>query len=147
MSSKRGFTLIETLIATAILVTGLLTVAAIFSYSARTTLYTEQMTTGVLLTNTKMEALRAITPISNLNTGGGLNSSSPTANYFEYVSISTSGAITANTSTTTAPYLRLWQIAGTNPRLITVSVYAQRSGVSGQAVELIRTTTEVTNGF
>ena len=146
MSSSRGFTLVETLVATAVLVTGLMAVAALFSYSIRTNMYTEQMTTGILLANTKMEGLRA-SGLSGLTVGGGLDSSSPTASYFEYTTISSSGALTTDTVTTTAPYLTLWMIAGTNPRLVTVAVYAQRSGVTGNMTELMRTTTNLTNGF
>ena len=146
MSSNRGFSLPETLIATVVLVTGLLAVASLFSYSIRTNMYTEQMTTGILLANTKMEGLRA-TGMAGLTAGGGLNSASPTANYFEYVSISTSGALTTDTVTTTAPYLTLWMISDANPVIITVAVYAQRGGVSGQMAELIRTTTSLTSGF
>ena len=146
MSSSRGFSLIETMIATVVLVTGLLAVASLFSYSIRTNMYTEQMTTGILLANTKMEGLRS-TGMAGLTAGGGLNSASPTANYFEYVSISTSGALTSDTVTTTAPYLTLWMIADANPKIITVAVYAQRSGVTRGMTELIRTTTSLTSGF
>jgi hypothetical protein len=115
--------------------------------SVRTNLFTEQATTGVLLANTKMEEFRTTLNIANLPPGGGLDATAPTVNHFEYLSISDAGVITADTVTTTAPYLRLWQISGSNPRLVTVSVYAQNSGISGDPIELVRTTTELTNGF
>lgn len=147
MSSKRGFTLIETLVATLIMVTGLIAVAGLFSYSVRTNLFSEQVTTGVLLANSKMEEFRGVVRATDLATGGGLDVLSPTTNYFEYVSISEEGVVTADTVTSTAPFLRLWEISGDNPRRITVSIYAQNSGISGRPIELVRTTTELTNGF
>ena len=146
MSSKRGFTLIETMVATGILVTSLMAVAAMFAYSIRTNYQTEQTTTGTLLVSTKLEDLRA-TALANLVAGGGLDAASPTPNYFEYVSISTSGVITTSAVNNAEPYLRMWQITGTTPRLITVSVYAQSGGVTGEATELARATTEVSNGL
>ena len=135
------------MIATGIMVAGLLAVASIFTYSARTNILNQQRTTANLLANSKLEELRATSPISNLIGGGGLNAANPTAYYFEYASLTTSGTLTVDTVTDTAPYLRLWQISGTNPRLITVAVFSQRSGVSGQRTELIRATTSLTNGF
>lgn len=144
MSSSRGFTLIEALIATACLFVGVVTVSGMFAYSARTNFYTEQLTTGVLLANTKAEELGALT-IPELPTGGGLNQASPTTNYFDYVSVASDGTLTTSTSDSSLPFLRLWQITGTNPKMITVSVYAQHSGVSGNPVELIRATTQVAN--
>ena len=130
-----------------IMATALLAVASIFTYSARTNMLNQQRTTAVLLANSKLEDLRATSPIANLVVGGGLDGANPAPNYFEYVSLTTNGLVTADIVTLTAPYLRLWQISGANPRLITVAVFAQRSGVSGQRVELIRATTNLTNGF
>lgn len=145
--NSRGFTLIETLIATGITLTALVSVAAMFAYSARTNILTEQRTTGILLATSKLEGLRSTSSISTLTVGGGIDASSPTTSYFEYVTIGTSGAITTSTTAGANPYLRMWQISGTNPRLITVSVYANNSGVTGGQTELIRTATTLTNGF
>ena len=144
---SHGFTLIETLIATAILVTALLSVAALFSYSIRTNMLSQQRTTATLLATSKIEDLRSTSSINDFTNGGGLDGSNPTPSYWEYVSISTMGLFTIDTSTNTAPYLRLWQIDGTNPRLITVAVFAQRSGITGERTELVRSTTSLTNGY
>ena len=57
---NRGFSLIETLIATLILLTGVAGVASIFSFSARTNLYNEQRTTATTLLCEKMEHFKSI---------------------------------------------------------------------------------------
>jgi prepilin-type N-terminal cleavage/methylation domain-containing protein len=62
----RGFTLIETLITTAILVSGLVAVALLFSYTARTTLNNEKRTTATFLLYDKMEELKS----SKITRGG-----------------------------------------------------------------------------
>ena len=62
----RGFTLIETLITTAILVSGLVAVALLFSYTARTTLNNQERTTATLLLYDKMEELKS----SRITSGG-----------------------------------------------------------------------------
>ena len=143
-----GFTLIETLIATALLVTASLSIATLFAYSVRTNILNQQRTTATLLATSKMEELRATPAIMDLSiSGGGLDGADPATDYWEYVSVSTGGALTVDRTTATAPYLRLWQIDGTNPRLVTVAVFAQRSGISGDLTELVRTTTTLTNGY
>lgn len=144
MSSKKGFTLIEAMIATACLVAGVVSVSSMFAYSVRTNFYTEQLTTAILLANAKSEELAA-QELPSLPAGGGLDASSPTSDYSEYISVGASGAVTVSTSDSSLPFLRMWQITGTNPRLVTVAVVAQSSGMSGDPVELIRTTTQVAN--
>ena len=147
MSSNRGFTLIETMIATGIQVTGLVAVAYMFSYSVRTNMTTQQSTSATMLVHDKMEELKA-TNFSSLAAGGGLDGSSPTASYREWVTISSAGVVTTSTSeVTTAGYLRLWQITGTNPLTVTIVVFAQRSGVSGSQLELMRASTSLTSSF
>lgn len=145
--SSRGFTLIETLIATGIMLTGLVAVASIFAYSTRTNMLTQQRSTATLLATSKMEDFRGVDSINTLTTGGSIVPATKVNNYFEYVSLSTSGAIVTSTSDTTFPYLRLWEIGGTNPVQISVSVYAQRGGITDNPIELIRTSTNLTNGF
>ena len=144
--ASAGFTLIETMIAAGILVIGLVAVAYIFSYSIRTNMMTEQQTAATLLLTNKMEELKGAS-FSTLTAGGGLNPSSPTTSYWDYVSISSSGVIVSDTSTTNAPYLRLWQVAGTNTKVLSVVVYTQNSGIGMQQMELARASTEVTSGF
>ena len=136
------------MIATGIMLAALLAVASIFAYSARTNMLNQQRTMATLLANSKLEDLAATSPIDNLIVGGGLDGANPTPNYVEYVSLTTSGVLTVDVVVNVgAPYMRLWQISGDNLRLITVAVFAQRSGVSGERTELIRATTNLTNGF
>jgi type II secretory pathway pseudopilin PulG len=146
MSNKnqRGFTLLEALIATSCLFIGVVGVSGMFAYSTRTNVYSEQMNTGVFLANAKAEEL-GNKLIPDLPSGGGLDFSSPTAGHFDYLSVAADGTVTSSTGNTQLPFLRMWQIAGTNPKMITVSVYAQWSGVSNAPVELIRATTQVAN--
>ena len=83
-------------------------------------------------------------------TGGGIEviQESATTNFREWVTIATNGAVTSSTAeVTTAGYLRLWQITGTNPLTITVVVFAQRSGVTGGQLELARASTSLTSSF
>ena len=143
-SKSKGFTLIEVLIAMGVMVVGVVGVAGMFSYSTRTNVFTEQMTTATLLANGKVEELSALPP-PNLTVGGGLDPASPTTGYFEYISVATDGTITTSVSDASLPFLRLWQIDGANPKRITVAVGTQFSGMSGLPVELIRTTMLVTD--
>ena len=77
-----------------------------------------------------------------------MSRSNPTANFREWVTVATDGTVTSSTAeVTTAGYLRLWQITGTNPLTITVVVFAQRSGVSGSQLELARASTSLTSSF
>ena len=140
-----GFTLIETLVATALLVTASLSIATLFAYSVRTNILNQQRTTATLLAASKMEELRA-TIVDLSISGGGLDGSDPATDFWEYISISTDGTLRVDT-TTTAPYLRLWQIDGTNPRLVTVAVFAEQSRITGDPTELVRITTTLTNGY
>ena len=147
MSNKRGFTLIETMIATGILVSGLVAVAYMFSYSVKTNYTTQQMTSATMLVHDKLEELKA-TSFGTLSVGGGLDGASPTVNYREWVTVATDGSTTVSTTeVTTAEFLRLWQIADSNPHKVTVLVLAQRSGVSGQQLELARASTLLTSSF
>lgn len=147
MSSKQsGFTLLEAMIAAVIMATALVAVASMFAYSARTNYMTEQMTTATLLVNTKMEQVRD-QQFSTIAAGGGLDPASPTANFFEYITVDTNGTITTSTVNTTAPYLRMWAVTGVSPRLVTVAVFVRNNGVSGQTTELMRASMEVSNGL
>jgi prepilin-type N-terminal cleavage/methylation domain-containing protein len=82
--SDRGFTLIETLITTAIMVSGLVAVATVFSYSVATNLTNQQRTAGTMLLYEKMEIFKA-TSLSNSmwTVGGNLTPASPATGYFD----------------------------------------------------------------
>ena len=101
---------------------------------------TQRQTSATLLLHNKMEELRAI-GFSSLTPGGSLDPDNPVTHYWDYVSITTSGTITSDTWTTHAPFLRLWQISGTNAKLISVIVYAENAGMEEERWELARATT------
>ncbi|HYR82798.1 MAG TPA: prepilin-type N-terminal cleavage/methylation domain-containing protein [Terriglobia bacterium] len=116
----RGFTLLETLMTTAILAVGLVGVAALFSYSARANLNTRQRTTATILLYDKMEQFKSTPLDDSLWAGAGGSDEVP-------------------------PYVRLWQITGTNPRRVTVIVVVENGGITGRPLELIRATTMVSH--
>lgn len=144
----RGFTLIETLITTAILVTGLVAVAAIFSYSARANVTTQQRTTAVVLLSEKMEQFKSASLTGGVwREGGVLNPLFPAAGYFDYATIDSQGGVLTSTVNSSFPYVRVWQIEGSMPRKVTIAVYTRKSGFTGQPMELIRAATVKSGGF
>ena len=126
---NRGFTLIETLAATAILMFGLAAVASAFGYCAGASLQNQQRAAATLLLHDKMEQLKW-TPLSGApwTAGGGLNSEAPAAGFSEYV---TQNGVT---------FLRMWQISGTVPRTATVAVYAPAASWRPRPMEMVRGT-------
>lgn len=146
MKNGRGFSLIETLLATVILVSGLVTIAHIFSYSIATNINNRQLTEATILLIEKLEQFKsAALSDSAWATGGSLNPVSPTPGFFDYVSVGNDGGLAVSTGS--SPYLRLWQISGTVPRSITVIVYATRAGLSRNRMELIRAATMKSSTF
>lgn len=129
MDTRRGFTLIETLITTFVLVTGLAAVAGLFSYGARTGLENRQRTAATVLLSSKMEELRRTA--HTLAPG----------QYSEYLAIESDGR-TITTATATAPYRRTWKIdSGTPPSLkrLTITVFGRRPNRHSYQ-ELVRAT-------
>jgi prepilin-type N-terminal cleavage/methylation domain-containing protein len=126
MKDRKGFTLIETLITTLVLVTGLAAIAGLFSYGAQTTQRNRQRTAASALLSSKMEELRTT---RDLHPG-------QTAEYL--VPQPDGGFIPTNNHA--APYLRTWSIEIGTPQRITVIVYAHNR-------ELARATTLVGRGF
>ena len=146
--SNRGFTLVETLVTTAILVTGLVAVASLFSWSVATNLTNQQRTAATSLMADKMEQFRAVSLSDAMWTAGGsLNVASPSSGYWDYVTVASDGTITSDTSSTTAPYIRIWAVSGTTPRTVTIIVYAQKAGLTRTRTEMIRATTMAINSF
>ena len=99
--STRGFTLLETLIPTAVLVFSLSALALMFTYTARVNMETRQRTTAAFLLNDKLEEFR-FAPLTDQIWRPG--------SYVDY-------PIVANTS-----YVREWVISNTTPRSVTLSV-------------------------
>src|SRR5213082_3466033 len=81
-NSSAGFTLIETVIATAILVAASVTVASLFVSSIRTNLDNRNRTIADLLLSDKIEELSVTPPSSSQWTAG---------DYLEYVAVDAEG--------------------------------------------------------
>jgi len=133
MTNRRGFTLIETLITTLVLVTGLAAVAGLFSYGAQANSQNRQRTAATALLQSKMEELR--------------NARAPTqGQYAEYLSIQTDGKIVVS-SHNSGPYLRVSNIEAGMPQRITVIVYGRQSSRGISYRELARATALVGRTF
>jgi prepilin-type N-terminal cleavage/methylation domain-containing protein len=126
LKTIRGFTLIEVLIAAAILVCGLVAVASVFSFIIRVNATNRQTAVATTLLAQKMEEFRD-TPFSDSL----------------WIQSSGSETITAGAES----YVRTWQIKADTPRTVTVIVYSSRSALSQRRTELIRATTLVAPGF
>jgi prepilin-type N-terminal cleavage/methylation domain-containing protein len=125
-----GFTLIETLIATAILVVASTAVASLFVSSLQTNLNNQDRTIAGLLLSDKLEQF-SVLPFTDTSWAAG--------HYSEYVSIAADGSVIISTNPT-AKYVRTWQISATTVRSLTVIIYTNHSPVSGRQTELIRAT-------
>jgi len=148
MRDHLGFTLIETLIATLVLVSGLVAVAAIFLYSVDTGLRNQRRTAATALLCEKMEQFRSA-PVNDSIwiPGGSLNAASPAAGYFDYVTIDATGTLNRSTTDTNAPFMRVWQVPHAVPPSVTIAVYALKVGSVPRDLELIRATTVAASSF
>jgi prepilin-type N-terminal cleavage/methylation domain-containing protein len=119
MNHNRGFTLIETLIAAAILVCGLAAVAAVFSYAVQANMHNRRLIAATALLYDKMEEFRSVAPTDPLweQTSGSDEAGSDRA------------------------YTRVWHVSGKVPRSVTVIVYGPISPITHHRAELIRGTT------
>jgi prepilin-type N-terminal cleavage/methylation domain-containing protein len=131
-----GFTLPETLIATAILVSGLAGVAWVFTMSIGANLANRHRAAAALLAAEKLEEFE-LAPRNDpqWSNGGGLDPLSPAAGFSDVV-VQSGDA-----------YLRLWEIAGGNARSMSVAVYVQPNGGRKPPTELIRATAVAAPGF
>jgi len=119
MAGCRGSSLIETLVASVILVSGVVALASIFSVTTRTSVRNQQRTTATMLLYDKMEQLQSGSP-----TGGSLDPLNPSDGFMDYVRVGSDGTVsTSNTSLATA-YLRLWEVQDSGNPTITVVVFA-----------------------
>jgi Tfp pilus assembly protein PilV len=145
---KRGFTLIEILISTGILLTGIVAVASVFAYTVTANLDTQQRTTAQAILYDKVETFRSTSITDSIwSPGGSLTPQSPINGYLDYVAITTSGIITTSTTNSHLPFMRIWEISGNDPRMVTVIAYAQRAGVTRRRPELVRATVVVGSRF
>ena len=126
MRSNRGFSFVETLITSVVLLMGLVAVATMFSYSIGAHYMTRQRTTGITLLYEKMEEFRS----SHLD-----DALWNTIDGFDYVTLDGAG------------YRRVWHVSLSSPRSVTIIVYVERSGLTGRRTELIRATAMATRTF
>jgi prepilin-type N-terminal cleavage/methylation domain-containing protein len=135
---NRGFTLPETLVATAILVSGLAGVAWVFSMSVSANLANRHRASAALLASAKLEEFEGA-PHSDprWKSGGGLDPAFPVPGYFDVVA---SGG---------SSYLRVWEISGTAARTIHVAVYPQGAALPARQppAALIHVSTTNAPGF
>jgi prepilin-type N-terminal cleavage/methylation domain-containing protein len=122
MGRCRGFTLIETLITTLVLVTGLAAIAGLFSYGAKAGTENRHRIAATALLQTKMEELRHA---PNLEPG-------------QYAETVPHGP---------ASYMTTWVIENGFPRRITVIVYGRDLRRKNAYAELVRSTYLAGRGF
>jgi Tfp pilus assembly protein PilV len=99
--AARGFTLLETLITTFVLVFGLSAIVLMFTYTARVNIETRQRTTAAFLLSDKLEEFRFASLTDDIWRPG---------RYVDY-------PVVADTS-----YVREWEITDTIPRNVTLTV-------------------------
>jgi type II secretory pathway pseudopilin PulG len=134
MSHNRGYALIETLLGTIILASGLVSVASLFSVSTTVNIRNRQLTAAALLVYDKMEQLHT----DGLSAGGALDPSHPVTGFMEYVHVAADGTVIVDNINSPAAYLRLWEVDTSAPSTVTVAVYA---GIGRAApLELARAT-------
>ena len=109
MRSTRGFTLLETLITTGVLVFGLSALALMFTYTARVNIEMRQRTTAAFLLNDKLEEFRTAPLTDEIWRPGS---------YVDY-------PVVAETS-----YVREWEITDTIPRNVTLSVLRSKTNTA-----------------
>jgi len=105
MGLNRGAALLETLVASVILVSGVVAVASIFSFTTGATLRNRQATTATMLLYDKMEQLRTM----GSPAGGSLDPLNPIAGFSD----NPGGA-----------FLRLWQVQDSETPSLTIAVFA-----------------------
>ena len=133
MKERDGFTLIEALVTTLVLVTGLAAVAAAFSYSSITASRVVMETAAIALVSGKMEDLKMAPQLTP-------------GSHSEYLNVADGGDIVSSESGT-ARYLRTWQITSGMPAQITVVVYGRSPGRRDQLRELARARTLAAGRF
>lgn len=133
MGNRNGFTLIETLITTLVLVTGLAAVAGLFAYAAQANFTNRQRTAATALLYSKMEELRNAPVLAE-------------GQVAEYLSIQADGSVVVS-GDNRAPYLRVLKIESGGPQRVTVIVYGRQAGRGNSHHELARATVLVGRGF
>jgi len=130
---SRAFTLIEILVTTLVLVTGLAAVAGLFSQGAQSNLRNRQRVDAEALLETKIAQLKAEPKLAPGDSA-------------EYLTIQPNGTVTIEDSKK-AMYLRTATISSESPKKITVIIYGRQNGRGTTYRELLRATSLVADGF
>ena len=120
MKRNRGSALLETLIALFILVSGLVSVASMFSVTTGVSFRNRQRSTATMLLYEKMEELRSSGPPP----GGSLDSKHPESGFVDYVRFATDGRILVSRDDPGVAYQRVWQVQDVGSPIITIAVFA-----------------------
>ena len=122
---QNGFTLIEVLVTAAVVTSGLVAVASMFSFAVRANIADRQMAVATALVYDKMEEFRSTAFDQPLwKNGDG----------FDYV-------------VKEVTYMRVWQVSPAAPRNVTVIVYVESGALTRRPTELVRATTIVSDTF
>ena len=119
MESNRGAALIETLIASVILVSGVVAVASIFSFTTGINLLNRQRTTATMILYDKMEQIQS----TGSPAGGSLDPMNPIADFSD------------NPGGT---FLRVWRVEDSGTPFVTIAVFSSIG--SAPPLELARAT-------
>lgn len=115
---QAGFTLLEMVIATVVLLIGTIGIAALFGIAlTRTSSYGDKATRTAEYAQDKMEELLGQS-FPTLTSGDGITPSSPPTGFYDY--IGSGGSPTPDPSG--ALYMRRWQVVDTSTTLKTVTV-------------------------
>ena len=121
--NRRGFTLIETLIAMAVLVSGVTAVACLYAHSTATLVRAEREAMASFLVARRMEELRGSSP-AGLTGGGGLDPLDPVPGYSLYLAGDGRGRISQRAGPDDATLLLLWEVGDAPPVRIAVAVHS-----------------------
>ena len=123
MRTNGGFTLIETLIATVVLLTGLVAVASMFASSTRRNINNRKEFTAAILAQNKIEELKDEVRAGQIVASGA-----------DYSQMELSGKVVSSQTETRFPFRRIWDIAPDDPSRVTTVVLSTDS----QPSELFR---------
>lgn|GEM_PF-2187888 len=152
-TAQSGFTIVETIFASVILMVGLLTVAQLFILAGLYNRHSKQDTLATVLAHRKIEQLLAV-PLDDalIAYGGSLGNSSRTAGYFEnfYIDPATKQVSTTAWTAGQAPdYVVTWVVqpdsqspAMSGLRVLTVRAEATRAAMIGNGVDSTKVLTE-----
>ena len=124
-TSEKGFTVIETLVASVMLLFGLLSMASLLGYAVATSYENKMDSIGNALAVQKMEQLRAQSSTSLVNGGCPLDSSGA----IDFAQSAVSGYYQTTTAFGNVPFEIRWNIA-TSDQLKTLVVAARRSNAT-----------------